>query len=226
MIGQDVILTLVSFNLTLLVFTYLLGDNWLFRFVSYLFIGAAAGVGGVMIIYQVILPRLVWPLFGEAHQQGIVLFVAILLSLMLAARFVPGIRLLSGLPLGLIVGMGAAFVVGGAVSGTLVPQFGAALSLLQQSQTDAIEQNQPFAMVEGLLLLLGTISTLAYFQFGIPVRSGQPGQPSSGMRILSRIGEIFIGITLGAIFAGVFSSSVTALVDRLSFLVQTLLLLF
>jgi hypothetical protein len=32
---------------------------------------------------------------------------------------------------------------------------------------------------------------------------------------LSKIGQIFIGITLGAVFAGVFSSALLALIDRI-----------
>jgi hypothetical protein len=33
---------------------------------------------------------------------------------------------------------------------------------------------------------------------------------------MAHIGQIFIGISLGAIFAGVYSSALTALIDRVS----------
>jgi hypothetical protein len=35
------------------------------------------------------------------------------------------------------------------------------------------------------------------------------------------VGQVFIAITLGAIFAGVFASALAALIERLSFLVST-----
>jgi hypothetical protein len=35
---------------------------------------------------------------------------------------------------------------------------------------------------------------------------------------LARIGQVFIGITLGALFAGVYASALTALMERIGFL--------
>ena len=37
---------------------------------------------------------------------------------------------------------------------------------------------------------------------------------------ISKIGQVFIGITLGAVFAGIFSSALTALIDRILFIGQ------
>ena len=42
----------------------------------------------------------------------------------------------------------------------------------------------------------------------------------------AKIGEVFIGLTLGALFAGVMASALTALLERLNFLIQTILNLF
>ena len=56
------IFTLVGFVLTLMVFSYIFGDNFLFRLASYLFVGVSGGYVGALVIDQVILPRLIYPL--------------------------------------------------------------------------------------------------------------------------------------------------------------------
>jgi hypothetical protein len=38
------------------------------------------------------------------------------------------------------------------------------------------------------------------------------------VELLARIGQIFIAITLGALFAGIFAASITALIERLDFI--------
>ena len=37
---------------------------------------------------------------------------------------------------------------------------------------------------------------------------------------LSKVGQVFIGISLGALFAGVFSTALLALINRLIFMAQ------
>ena len=64
-------------------------------------------------------------------------------------------------------------------------------------------------------MLVGSICTLAYFQFGARVKNDQPPSRPAIVESMSKIGEVFLAITLGALFAGVFASAVTALVERL-----------
>ncbi|MEN4099916.1 MAG: hypothetical protein ROW52_08335, partial [Anaerolineaceae bacterium] len=61
----DLIWTIVGFILTLMVFSYLFGDNPLFRLTTYLFIGVTAGFSAVMVIYHVLMPRLLFPLLED-----------------------------------------------------------------------------------------------------------------------------------------------------------------
>jgi polyferredoxin len=69
----------------------------------------------------------------------------------------------------------------------------------------------------GILMLIGTITSLAYFHFG--ARSTPDGPKRSKLVIvLGWIGQIFIAITLGVLFAGVFAAAMTALIERLNFL--------
>jgi len=49
---------MVAFVLTLLVFSYLLGDNPLFRLAQALFVGVGVGYGIVVVFHYVLIPRL------------------------------------------------------------------------------------------------------------------------------------------------------------------------
>jgi hypothetical protein len=39
---------------------------------------------------------------------------------------------------------------------------------------------------------------------------------------MAKIGQVFIAITLGALFAGVYATAITALIERLDFIMQFL----
>jgi hypothetical protein len=124
-----------------------------------------------------------------------------------------------------LVGAGAAVVIGGAILGTLITQVSA--SIMQFSSWNEIASgNGLINFLEGGLVLFGTIASLLYFQFTLRIKKdGSVGQPI-WVNWIRSAGKFFIIITLGAMFAGVFSASITALVQRLAFLwdsIQTLI---
>jgi hypothetical protein len=66
-------------------------------------------------------------------------------------------------------------------------------------------------------MLAGTLTTLVYFHYG--ARSTPDGpQPGRLVKVLGLIGQVFIAITLGVLFAGVFAAAMTALIERLNFI--------
>jgi hypothetical protein len=67
----------------------------------------------------------------------------------------------------------------------------------------------------GVFALLGTIFTLAYFQFTIRGGSTSTGKRGKIMNLFAQVGQVFIAMTLGAIFAGVLAASLAAFVDRI-----------
>jgi len=69
---------------------------------------------------------------------------------------------------------------------------------------------------------VGTLATLAYFNFS--AREKRKGEPGRGdlAAIAASIGQVFIAITLGAVFAGVLSAAFTALVERADFIIGTI----
>jgi hypothetical protein len=208
--------TIAAFILTLFIFSYLLGDNPLFRIASYLFIGVTAGYVGVMVFYYVLWPRLFYPLvFGSTEQMAFVL-VPLLLSILMLAKLFPPLSGLGDLSVGYLLGVGAAVMIGGSVIGTLFTQVAATIHSFSPEQD---------ALLEGSFLLFGTVSTLAYFHFSGQAKPGLAAKRPMAIEVLSKIGEIFIAITLGALFAGVYLAALSALIDRLDF-IKTVILSF
>jgi len=207
----DTIWTAVAFVLTLCVFSYLFGDNFFFRLATYLFVGVSAGYMFVLVFFQVLIPRLILPLqtygFGE-----LLLFVIppLLGGALLLTKISPRLASLGTLPMAYLVGVGAAVAVGGAVFGTIA------------GQINGVASTVVISAVEGFIVLVGTVCALAYFQFGASAPSGQAARRSPLVEGLAKAGQVFIGITLGALFAGVYAAALTAFLERLEFLVTTI----
>ena len=69
-------------------------------------------------------------------------------------------------------------------------------------------------------MLVGTVFTLASFHFS--AGRAADGSPKRNRIIegLAWVGRIFVAITLGALFAGVYMSALTAMIERLSFVIN------
>lgn len=212
----DFIWMFVSFILTLMVFSYLFGDNSLFRFVSALFIGATTGYFFVILVFQVVLPRLVAPILNGS----VITLIPLLLSGLMLLKLSPKLAKFGNISMAYLVGTGAAVAIGGAVLGTLFGQIKGTLTAFDILQHTA-GTSPVFLILEGAFMLVGTIATLVYFNFGAkstPQKGSKRGWISS---IFAWIGQFFIAITLGAVFAGVLTTAITALVERSDFMIQT-----
>ncbi len=115
----------VAALLTLAVLSYIMGQNVLFRLAEHLFVGIAAGYAAALAWNQVLWPRvlLLWQEPDTYWYYG-VFFV---LGALLLARGIRALSPLANLPLGVILGTGAALALGGALTGSLVPQLRAAI---------------------------------------------------------------------------------------------------
>ena len=229
--------TAVAALLTIMVLSYAIGDNAFFRLAAYLFIGVAAGYAGAVAWHDVLEPRLIAPLIAagpailQDSTQLTQVVAPILLVVLLLSKVAPTMGRLGGLPVALMVGVGAGVVVGGAITGTLLPQTVAAMDSLNpavvapQTGETGLER-----LVNVGIVLLGTLSTLSYFR--LTGRSDQPEASRYSMRpvrtpvgtiaipspILPFIGEMFIALTFGVMFAGALAAVVVVLVERLQFL--------
>ena len=211
----DLIWTIVGFLLTILVLSYVfLGDNPLFRIATYAFIGVAAGYAVLVSFTQVIWPKLILAIWLPALPAAsrLLLVVPVVLSLLLLAKLFPRAAWLGNFSMAFLVGAGAAAIIGGAVLGTLLPQ-GIAAANQFDLKTGA---GSPFVLfLDAIITLIGTLGTLFYFYFS--ARPGADGVPqrSRPVELAAQVGQVFIAITLGAVFAGVYASALTALIERL-----------
>jgi len=210
----DLVWMLVGLLLTLMVFFYFLGDNFLFRVVSYIFVGVSAGYVAVVVIYQVLLPRLIQPMLTGSLTTRAFTLVPLLLGALLLTKISPRLAFLGKVPMAYLVGVGAAVAVGGAVFGTLLGQISATASPFNLSAPGGGLGR----LLEGVVVVLGTIGTLFYFQFSASSRGNLPPRRPAIVEGLALVGQVFIGVTLGALFAGVYASSLSALMERLGFI--------
>lgn len=220
--SPDLLWTLIAFFLTILVLSYVLGDNALFRMVMMIFVGISAGYGAVLLFYQVIMPRLITPMMNAPLADRTGLIIPAALSILLLFKLSPRLSILGNPSMALLTGVGAAVAIGGAVSGTLFGQISGTISLFDlsglSSAGSAISQ-----LFGGIVLLTGTICSLAYFHFGARKKGGEnTGAQPALIQILAGIGKVFIAITLGALFAGVLAASLAALIERLDFLINVI----
>jgi hypothetical protein len=208
----------ISFLLTLMVLSYLIGDNPVFRVAVYIFIGVSAGYAAAVAWHQVVYPRLIVPLLSGSLAERLLAFIPLALGLLLLFKLSPRTARLGSPSMAFLVGVGAAVAIGGAVMGTLFPQTRAAMNGLNLSSTGQFWLER---LGEGIVMLVGTITTLVYFHYGAKATASGP-QRGKLINVLGWGGQIFIAITFGVLFAGVFMAAMTALIERLNFIVTFL----
>ncbi len=211
----EVISAIVGFVLTLKVFSYLIGDNPLFRIAVYLFIGVASGYAATVVWHYVLVPRL----FQSLTAFNPLTIVPLLLGISLLAKLSPRISWVGNVAMAVLVGVGAAAAVGGAVIGTLLPQARAAMAGLDVLSAGS---GVAFRLLEGVVMLGGTVFTLASFHFSASRAADGTPKRNPIIEGIAWVGRIFIAITFGVLFAGVYMSALTAMIERLSFVVDFL----
>lgn len=213
----ELISALIGLVLTLAVFSYLLGDNPLFRLAVYLFVGVSSGYAAAVIVYDVLLPRLGLLQTNDLNQL-LFAVIPLILSISLIAKFLPRISWIGNFAMAVLVGVGAAAAIGGAVIGTLLPQAQASMNAFSPSAGGA--SSFMVRWFEGAVMLLGTVFTLASFQFSAARAQDGTIKRNSIFEGIAWVGRIFIAITFGVLFAGVYMAALTAMIERLSSIID------
>ena len=216
----DFISAVSSFIITLCILSYLFfGDNVLFRIVVYIFVGAAAGYVAAVAWSDVLYPALVQPfLSGVAYTdpaQMVSLIFLIPGSLLLLFKLSPRLSHLGQLPMAYLVGVGAAVTLGGAVLGTLLPQINATFNGFDLISSGVSGAGIIYKFLNGLAVLLGVIGTLVYFHFGATPKTDGTVHRNPLVNILAWVGRVFIAVTFGVLFAGVYMAALIALIQRM-----------
>lgn len=197
-----------GFIFTLMIFSYVLGDNILYRLAVYVFVGLAAGYIVVVTVESVLLPwlrgSLLAPELGLGERAlGLVPFI---LGLLLLLKSSPYLGRLGNIAIAFVIGVGTAVALVGAISGTLYPL---AVSTGSSVRVDVLN---------GFLIFLGVASTLIYFQYLARRRPGGEIRRGLVVRAISALGQGFIVVTLGALYAGAILTSLTIFSERVGFI--------
>jgi hypothetical protein len=216
-LSADLIAGIVACIFTVMIISYLIGDNPLFRIATYFFVGVSAGYIALVAFWQVLVPRVSLVMSSELDKQ-ILAWVSLTLSILIFMKASPRLSKLGSPAMAYLVGASAAVAVGGSVLGTLLPQIWATINFFDLRAAVANDVVGEF-IANGILILGGAVTSLAYFHFG-----ARPSQDGTIRRIrlielLAWFGRIFIAITLGVIFAGVYSAALTAFIERVNFLI-------
>lgn len=205
--------------LTLLIFSYLIGDNPLFRMSLYLFIGVASGYGATVVWHYVLVPKLFSSIQSGDPNQLLFAIIPLILCVSLLAKLSPRISWIGNFAMAILVGVGAATAVGGAVFGTLIPQVRAAIDALDIQSAGGGTATLT-ALFEGVVMLAGTVFTLGYFQFTASRAPDGSPKRNIAFEAVAWIGRIFIAITFGVLFAGVYMAALTAMIERLGSIIN------
>lgn len=207
---ENLIGGIVAALLTVMVFSYLLGANPLWRIAQSLLVGVSVGYVTLVVVAQVIAPqvaRIIVPPEGTPADERWFGAVPVALGLLLLLRIAfPGAWPAS-FGLNLVVVVGSALALGGALAGTIIPQ---ALDTVRLLRFD-----DPYTLTGDLVLFLGVIAALSYFAFGVR-RNGTRIFP---LRALSGLGRWVLVVTFGAILGSLATTFYAALIERLEFLV-------
>jgi len=224
----DFIGMIVAAFITVMILSYAIGDNVLFRIATYLFIGIASGFAGAIAWENIVKPTLIQPLIDDGFTkllspEGASTFlIPWMLALFMLFKLSPRLSRFGGFPVALLVGVGAAVVVGGSITGTLVPQSRAAAETLSQ-EIVFNTSGEPLSiwlenLISALLMIVATISVLIYFRFGAQRDLTGGARRSKIAEVFAYLGQIFIAVTFGVMYAGALMATIVVLAERFQFL--------
>ncbi|QDU51570.1 hypothetical protein [Gimesia panareensis] len=208
---------------TLAIFSFLYGDNPVYKFTESVFVGVSAGYAMVVAFWSEIIPNLFGKLFPleakeifflELKKEEMVpnlwYLVPLVMSVLLLLRLSPKGSWLARWPLAFFIGATAG------------------IRLISYLEADFVGQIQntimPFIVfgpdgswqiVESLkntIIILGVVSCMVYFFFSI--------EHEGFVKYVSRLGVWFLMVTFGASFAYTVMGRIALLSGRLEFLFQ------
>jgi hypothetical protein len=203
---------LLGATLTLFVLSYLAGDNPLYRLALHLFIGTLVGYT-FGIVFREVLLGMALPGLLSNPSAGV---VPLVLGLLLLFKGFPKQSYIGNLAMAYLIGVGTAVALAGALLGTLAPQIGATGRAFSPASLGAFR----FGLLDGLMVVVGTICTLLAFRF---TRLPQQGSWATWGRILDRatsIGRLFLIVAFGLAFGGALTASLSIFIGRVESLID------
>ncbi len=190
--------TIVAGVLTLAILSFLYRDNPVYRMAESLLIGVAIGYFLVITWSNTLMDLLFIPLFGEARW---ILAIPFVLGLLMFGRFHRKTSHLSRLAIAVLIGSGA---------GVAIPVMLEARTLRQLSATVVPLWSNGAPDITAIVVLIGVMSTLAYFYFSREHKGAFGG--------VAKIGVYFLMIFFGTTFGYTVMSRMSTFIGRVEFL--------
>jgi hypothetical protein len=196
--------TLIAGILTLAIYTFLYKDNPIYRVAESWLIGLSIGYTLVIFWQTTLVDNLFNPLFGHGKLIMIIPFV---LGLLMFSRFSKKISWMSRIPIAFMIGAGA---------GVAIPAMLYARTLKQVSASvmPLIGDSGVFNF-EALVVVVGLLSTLAYFYFS--------REHKGVMGKTAKLGTYFLMIFFGTTFGYTVMSRMSTFIGRIDFLLTDFL---
>lgn len=202
----------VASFLTLCIFSFLYRDNIFYRIAEYLVVGVSAGYWLVILLRQTFVPYFIVPVFQQGSWNvvpgplGIALLLgAGFLGLLIFTRYTTRYSWMARIPIAIIWGIGAGFVVPLSLQTKVIRQVQASLVDLKTLTT--------VQGINSLLVVIGAISGITYFFFSKPHR-GVVGA-------VAKVGVWTLMIGFGATFGFTVMARISLLIGRADFLLRT-----
>ncbi len=191
--------TIIAGLLTLAILSFLYRDNPVYKLAEYLLVGVSVGYALVIAWKSAMMDLLFEPLFGQGDWS---LILPLIFGLMMFGRFHSKTNFISRIPLAVLIGSGAGAAVPAMlgprimtqVSGSVVPLVGA----------DGMPN------WSGIVVLVGVLTTLAYFFFSREHRGS--------LGVASKVGTWFLMIFFGTTFGYTVMSRMSTFIGRAEFL--------
>lgn len=197
--------------LTLFIYSYLLGDNPLYRIAVHILVGVSAAYAAVVVIQRVLLPIYLEIQANSGDVEGLVWYVPLFFSFLLLFQRLPSIAWLSKYTVAFMIGIGAAVSLMGAIQGTLWPQI-------------ALQGSTGLFVGQSIVAAILTAVTLLSFQFTQRQHNPREGEMAVGpfRRLVASMGHVVLTITFGYLFAAVLNTSLLIFSDRVGYFITVL----
>lgn len=204
--------------LTLLIFSYLLGDNPLYRLALHLFVGALVGYSFGIVLHEVLLKITL----GQLQSYPILLVPLVMGLWLFFFKSIPKLAYMGNFVLAFLIGVGTAVALSSALMGVIIPQIeatGRALSFPSPA---------PFrlGLLDGLLVVVGTVCTLMAFNFTARKQQGLTGVWARLVGMMMWIGRVFLLFAFGVSFAGALTASLSIFIGRMQYVIDILVDLY
>jgi len=196
--------TIIAGILTLAIFTFLYGDNPVYRMAETLLIGVSIGYILVITWSNTIMDILYKPLVNDGK---LLLIIPLILGLFMFGRVHKLTSFLSRYSMAVLIGSGA---------GVAIPAMLGARILAQLSATIEMVKGDTFlTMFTALIVIVGVLATLSYFYFSRE-HEGWIGHSA-------KIGTYFLMIFFGTTFGYTVMSRMSTFIGRVEFLLSDFL---